>query len=71
MSTPLQGPAVEPQTRRDTDGRFFNGVTPEKFQFLLEKVGFHLLNRWDEADSLGRAGRSWATQLFQVQLPRV
>jgi SAM-dependent methyltransferase/phage repressor protein C with HTH and peptisase S24 domain len=67
MSTPLQGPAVEPQTRRDTDGRFFNGVTPEKFQFLLEKVGFHLLNRWDEADSLGRAGRSWATQLFVLE----
>ena len=40
MSTPLEGPAVEPETRRDADGRLFNGVTPENFQFLLAKVGF-------------------------------
>jgi hypothetical protein len=28
----------------------FNGVTPKNFHFLLEKIGFHLINRWDEAD---------------------
>jgi 2-polyprenyl-3-methyl-5-hydroxy-6-metoxy-1,4-benzoquinol methylase len=64
ISTPLNGPATDPDTHRDPDGRLFNGVTPENFHFLLEKVGFHRINRWDEADTLGRKERRWATQLF-------
>lgn len=64
ISTPLERPDVDPVTHRDAQGRLFNQVTPEKFQFLLEKVGFRRLNRWDDKDSLGRAGHSWATQLF-------
>jgi SAM-dependent methyltransferase len=67
ISTPLEGPAVEPETHRDTSGRLFNGVTPENFHFLLEKIGFRRLNRWDEADSLGRKERRWATQLFALE----
>lgn len=38
ISTPLQGPSVDPETHRDSDGRLFNEVPPEQFQFLLEKV---------------------------------
>lgn len=64
ISTPREGPAVDSATRRDPEGRLFNGITPENFHFLLEKVGFRRLHRWDSPDSLGRAGRSWATQLF-------
>ncbi len=67
VSTPLEGPSVNAKTRRDEKGRLFNGVAPEKFRFLFEKVGFRLLNRWDEEDSLGRAGRRWATQLFVLE----
>jgi SAM-dependent methyltransferase len=67
ISTPLEGPATDPETRRDPDGRLFNGITPENFHFLLEKVGFHRISRWDEEDSLGRAGRRWATQLFVLE----
>jgi 2-polyprenyl-3-methyl-5-hydroxy-6-metoxy-1,4-benzoquinol methylase len=40
ISTPLQGPPVDSATHRDVDGRLFNGVPPEQFQFLFEKVGF-------------------------------
>jgi hypothetical protein len=67
ISTPLDGPATDPDTDRDPDGRLFNGVTPENFHFLLEKVGFHRINRWDEDDSLGRTDRRWATQLFVLE----
>jgi SAM-dependent methyltransferase/SOS-response transcriptional repressor LexA len=67
ISTPLEGPSVNPETHRDEQGRLFNGVAPEKFRFLFEKVGFRLLNRWDEKDSLGRAGRRWATQLLVLE----
>ena len=67
MSTPLEGPSVDVATHRDADGRLFNGVTPENYHFLLAKVGFRLLNRWDSEDSLGRPGRAWATQLFVLE----
>jgi SAM-dependent methyltransferase/SOS-response transcriptional repressor LexA len=67
ISTPLIGPTVDSCSLRDPDGRLFNGVTPENFHFLLEKVGFHRINRWDEEDSLGRTDRRWATQLFVLE----
>jgi SAM-dependent methyltransferase len=67
ISTPLDGPTTDPDTHRDSDGRLFNGVTPENFHFLLEKVGFHRINRWDEDDTLGRNNRRWATQLFVLE----
>lgn len=67
ISTPRTGPVVDEATRRDADGRLFNGVTPENWHFLLAKLGFRLLNRWDSEDSLGRPGRTWATQLFVLE----
>lgn len=67
LSTPLQGPETDPATHRDADGRWFNGITPEQFHFLFEKVGFRRLNRWDDDDSLGRRDRRWATQLLVLE----
>ncbi len=67
ISTPLRGPEVDSATCRDADGRLFNGVVPESFRFLLEKVGFRLLERRDQGDSLGRVDRIWATQLFALE----
>jgi len=67
ISTPRTGPVVDEATHRDADGRPFNGATPENCRFLLAKVGFRLLNRWDSEDSLGRPGRTWATQLFVLE----
>jgi hypothetical protein len=46
ISTPLVGPATDPATHHDPNGRLFNGVTPENFHFLLERVGFHRTNGW-------------------------
>ncbi len=69
ISTPLQGPRVDSETHRDLDGRLFNQVPPEQFQFLFEKVGFRRTNRWDSADSLGRLERTWATQAFVLEGP--
>ena len=67
ISTPLSGPTTDPKTLRDSSQRLFNGITPENFQFLLEKVGFKLLNRWNEGDSLGRSERTWAIMLFVLE----
>ncbi|MBL9137525.1 MAG: class I SAM-dependent methyltransferase [Verrucomicrobiales bacterium] len=67
ISTPLQGPRVDPRTHRDEDGRLFNQVTPEEFRALLEGLGFRYRCRWDTADALGRSARTWATQAFALE----
>jgi 2-polyprenyl-3-methyl-5-hydroxy-6-metoxy-1,4-benzoquinol methylase len=66
ISTPLTGPEVDASSR-DAFGRLFNGVTPENFQFLFEKVGFRRINRWDADDALRRPERRWSTQLFVLE----
>jgi hypothetical protein len=50
------------------DARGHHGLRSiSRFHFLLEKVGFHRINRWDEDDTLGRTDRRWATQLFVLE----
>ena len=52
---------------RDSHGRLFNGVTPDNFQLIFERVGFRLRERWHDGDSLGRKERRWATLLFSLE----
>ncbi len=52
---------------RDKHGRLFNGVTPDNFQLIFERIGFRLINWWDDDDSLGRQERHWATMLFSLE----
>jgi len=66
MSIPHFDPTIDQKTHRDPNLRLFNGVTPEKLQLLFERIGFKLLNRWNNDDSLGRTTRRWATMLFEL-----
>jgi SAM-dependent methyltransferase/phage repressor protein C with HTH and peptisase S24 domain len=66
LSVPLHDPSVDPEIRRDAEGRLFNGVSPEQLELLFERIGFRLLKRWDSADALGRSHRRWATLYFRL-----
>lgn len=67
MSVPLHDETIDSNTKRDTDGRLFNGITPENFQLIFERIGFSLISRWDNDDSLVREHRKWATLLFSLR----
>jgi len=67
LSIPLYDSTINPETKRDADGRLFNGVTPEQLQLLFERIGFRLLNSWESNDSLNRKHRKWATMLFELE----
>jgi len=67
MSVPGPDKTVDGQTNRDPSGRLFNGVTPEKYQFIFERLGFRLLNRWENDDGLMRSHRSWHILLFRLE----
>lgn len=64
VSIPSRRDDVNPQTRRDADGRFFAALPPTKLQLLLERVGFSLDSSQLSADSLGREGIEWWTGNF-------
>jgi len=66
LSVPLERPGLDAQ-HRDAHGRLFTPLPPDYLQLLFERVGFTLLERWVSDDSLGRAGHSWCTFLFQVR----
>jgi 2-polyprenyl-3-methyl-5-hydroxy-6-metoxy-1,4-benzoquinol methylase len=66
MSVPLPDHTIDERNCRDANDRLFNGVPPEKFQLLFERVGFKLVSRHDNDDSLGRNHRRWATMIFQT-----
>lgn len=53
--------------QRDPNGRLFNGVTPENFQLIFERIGFRMISRWNDPDSLGRGYRNWAVLLFVLE----
>jgi len=63
LSIPLQGEEVV----LESDGRLFNGVSPDQIELLFERIGFRLISRWDSDDALGRAGRQWASLLFELE----
>jgi SAM-dependent methyltransferase len=66
MSVPLEDKTIGTDNR-DSNKRFFNGITPEHYQLIFERIGFTLINRWDSDDSLGRDYRKWATLLFVLR----
>jgi SAM-dependent methyltransferase len=65
ISIPGADTTIDDQTHKDKDDRFFSGITPEKLQLILERVGFQLLNRWQRRDGLARENRTWHTLLFR------
>jgi SAM-dependent methyltransferase len=63
VSIPARRDDVGPE-RRDSKGRLFEQITPTELETLFAKRSMRLDKRWDNKDSLGREGVSWATMLF-------
>jgi SAM-dependent methyltransferase len=64
VSIPLRNGDVDPESRRDADGRLFINLPPEKLRLLLERVGFRFIWSKTSEDSLGRESRTWAVMLL-------
>lgn len=67
ISIPLEDITINAETKRDSNGRLFNGVTPENLQLIFERVGFCLINDWQTDDTLNREHRKWSTMLFVLK----
>ena len=67
LSIPLEDKTVDKQTNRDSKGRLFNGITPDNLQLIFERIGFKLINCWQNDDSFNRDYRKWSTMLFTLE----
>ncbi len=70
ISIPLGDTTIDPDTRRDPDGRLFNMIVPEELQLLFERIGFKMFSKHISPDSIGRKHRQWAVMAFQLQASR-
>ncbi|MFP4482749.1 MAG: class I SAM-dependent methyltransferase [Thermovirgaceae bacterium] len=59
--------AGEPIQRRDERGRLFNGLSPDRLELMLTRLGFTCIGRGENYDSLGREERKWIVQLFVLE----
>ncbi|MGC9372785.1 MAG: N-formylglutamate amidohydrolase [Thermovirgaceae bacterium] len=57
----------EPVRGRDEKGRLFNGLSPERLELMLTRLGFTCIGRGENFDSLGREERKWVVQLFVLE----
>ncbi|MCC5835086.1 MAG: methyltransferase domain-containing protein [Opitutales bacterium] len=65
VSTPQSRDDINPETRRDADGRLFTELPPAKLELLFERVGFRLEKSHTMDDSLARAGITWRTMILR------
>ncbi len=66
ISFPKGRPGID-AIGRDEHGRLYTKLIPEAIELLFERLGFQLIGRWENADSLGRPGFSWITLLFALR----
>ncbi len=66
VSIPESRPDVDAGTRRDVNGRLFNGIPAAKLNLLLERIGFDRVSSETIDDSLGRSGYRWTRSVFTL-----
>ncbi len=66
LSVPKDRPGLD-ASGRDSQGRLYTPLASDELKLLFERLGFHCIGAWEDADSLGRPGISWATLLFVLR----
>ena len=65
VSLPLDNTG-EPLTGRDERERFHNGISPERLELLLSRLGFTRIGRGENSDALGRVEKKWVVQVYEL-----
>lgn len=55
------------QRERDEHGRLFVMDSEERLQGIFEELGFVLVNKWSDSDSLGRGSVEWLSVLMELR----
>ena len=52
---------------RDTNGRLFKTYHQGYLRLIFERLGFSLVDQWDNRDAMNRQGVEWVSLLFQLK----
>lgn len=52
---------------RDANGRLFKTYHPGYLRLIFERLGFSLIDHWDNSDAMNRQGIEWVSLLFQLK----
>ena len=52
---------------RDSNGRLFKTYAPGYLQLIFERLGFSLVDQWNNSDAMNRQGIEWVSLLFQLK----
>ena len=66
ISVPIQRSDTD-TTERDTNGRLFKTYAPGFLHLTFERLGFSLIDQWENSDSMSRQGIEWVSLLFQLK----
>lgn len=66
LSVPSQRSDTD-STERDAHGRLFKTYPSGFLQLMFERLGFSLVNQWDNSDAMNRQGIEWVSLLFQLK----
>jgi SAM-dependent methyltransferase len=64
ISVPTHRPDADEQ-ERDAHGRLFKTYSPGHLRLIFERLGFTLIDRWENGDSMNRQGITWVTIDFR------
>ena len=52
---------------RDANGRLFKTYSPGYLRLIFERLGFSLIDQWENEDAMNRQGVEWVTMDFQLR----
>lgn len=52
---------------RDANGRLFKTYHPSYLRLIFERLGFSLIDQWDNSDAMNRQGIEWVSLLFHLK----
>lgn len=64
VSVPVSRPTLDPESRREADGRLFRIRGAAELRLLFERLGLQLQSEWESDDALGRTEVQWTTLIF-------
>ncbi len=66
LSFPKDRPGLD-ASGRDEKGRLYTKLNPGSLELLFERLGFLRIGKWEDEDSMGRAGFTWTTILLTLK----
>jgi len=66
ISLPHIYPGIDNITLRDKYGRFYNGITANQLILLFERLGFRLIQKWEDKSSTGSDEIIWISILLRL-----